>query len=231
MSVRVAIIDDHKICQVGLRCMFQEQPDFTVVGDADSARAALVLVAAEKPDVVTLDVRIQGESGLELLPLLLDQSPNTRVLVLSVHEDLQTLREALDRGAHGYVNKGADAEEIVGAVRSVVRGRSFWSVPLERSGPHHFLSQAPEPEPTASSSTRPFSRPLSEREHEVLQLFARGFTQRQIADRLGLRLKTVETYRSRLGDKFGVRSRDELVQCARQLGLLESAPLLCVAAK
>jgi DNA-binding NarL/FixJ family response regulator len=226
MSVRVAIIDDHKICQVGLRCMFQDQPDFTVVGDADSARRALELVQREKPDVVTLDVRIQGESGLDLLPHLLEQSPGTRVLVVSVHEDPQTLREAVARGAHGYVNKGADAEEIIGAVRSVARGRSFWSVPLERGGPAHFLSRAPEP-----SSLRPAGRPLSEREREILQLFALGHTQRQIAERLGLRLKTVETYRSRLGDKFGVRSRDELVQCARQLGLLEPAPLLCAAGK
>ncbi len=225
MSVRVAIIDDHKICQVGLRCMLQEEPDLTVVGSADSARLALGLVQAEKPDVVTLDVRIQGESGLDLLPHLLEQSPRTRVLVVSVHEDPQTLREAVARGAHGYVNKGADAEEIVGAVRSVARGRSFWSVPLER-GAAHFLSRVPEP-----SSLRPAGRPLSEREHEILQLFALGHTQRQIADRLGLRLKTVETYRSRLGDKFGVRSRDELVQCARQLGLLEPAPLLCAVAK
>lgn len=225
MSVRVAIIDDHKICQVGLRCMFQEEPDLTVVGDADSARRALSLVQAEKPDVVTLDVRIQGESGLDLLPHLLEHSPATRVLVVSVHEDTQTLREAVARGAHGYVNKGADAAEIVGAVRLVARGRSFWSVPLERSASAHFLSRAPEP-----SSLRPVSRPLSEREREILQLFATGHTQRQIADRLGLRLKTVETYRSRLGDKFGVRSRDELVQCARQLGLIEPA-LLCAAGK
>jgi two-component system response regulator NreC len=216
-SVRVAIVDDHKICQIGLRCMFQTQSDLTVVGGAESARSALALVTSEQPDVVTLDIRIQGESGLELLPLLLERSPKTRVLVVSVHEDQQTLREALARGAHGYVNKAADADEIVGGVRSVARGRSFWSVPLE-PGPQHVLTPAPEGE---AGSLRPSARPLSEREKEILQLFAVGHTQRQIADRLGLRLKTVETYRSRLGDKFGVRSRDQLVHCARQLGLVD----------
>jgi two-component system response regulator NreC len=213
VSVRVAIVDDHKICQFGLRMMLQAQPDISVVGGADSARAALELVASEKPDVVTLDIRIQHESGLLLLPKLLEASPKTRVLVVSVHEDQETLRDALARGAHGYVNKAAEADEIVGGVRSVARGRSFWSVPLE-PGP---------PLPEEASAPRPSARPLSERERQILQLYAGGHTQRQIADRLGLRLKTVETYRSRLGDKFGVRSRDQLIDCARQLGLLDVA--------
>jgi two-component system, NarL family, response regulator NreC len=214
VSVRVVIVDDHKICQFGLRSMLQAHPDLSVVGGAETARAALELVASEKPDVVTLDIRIQHESGLLLLPKLLEASPSTRVLVLSVHEDQETLREALARGAHGYVNKAAEADEIIGAVRSVARGRSFWSVPFEPGPP------LPSPE-QEGGSLRPSARPLSERERQVLQLYAGGHTQRQIADRLGLRLKTIETYRSRLGDKFGVRSREQLVDCARQLGLVD----------
>jgi two-component system response regulator NreC len=198
--------------------MLEQQSDFSLVGEASTVREACVLIECERPDVAVLDVQLRGESSLASLPLLLTKSPETRILILSVHDEPAAVREALALGAHGYVNKAADAEEILAGIRAVASGRSFLSVPLKRTGLDSFISLRPVSEHEA---TRPTSRPLSEREHEILQLFAAGHTHRQIADLLGLRLKTVETYRSRLGDKFGVRSRVELVHYARELGLVD----------
>lgn len=226
MTVRLAIVDDHKVCRVGLRLILERQPDFCVVGEADSAAEAAALIASVRPDVAILDVRLQAQSSLDSLPSFLSSSPGTRFLILSVHDEPQAVRDALDAGAHGFVNKAADPEEIVGGVRSLVSGRSFMSVPLQRHGSFHSAPFRDVNHSTAAPASRAGARPLSEREREILQLFAIGHTHREIADRLGLRLKTVETYRSRLGDKFGVRSRRELVHCAYELGLVTHAPPL-----
>jgi two-component system response regulator NreC len=218
VSIRVAIVDDHKVCRVGLRFMLEQQPDFCVVGEAGSIPEASLLFESERPDVAILDVRLSGESSLAALPVFLTVSPHTRILILSVEDAPSTVREALTGGAHGYVNKAADSDEILAGVRAVAGGRSFLSVPLRRPGLDSFVALKPV---SHFDSVRPTARPLSEREREILQLFASGHTHRQIADLLGLRLKTVETYRSRLGDKFGVRSRVELIHCARELGLVD----------
>ena len=224
VSIRVAIVDDHKICRVGLRFMLEQQPDFSVVGEAACVREASLLIESERPDVAIVDVRLRGESSLASLPGLMIRSPDTRFLILSVHDEPEAVRQALSLGAHGYVNKAADAAEILAGVRAVASGRSFLSVPLKRDGLDSFISLRPVA--ADAESVRPTARPLSEREREILQLFATGRTHRQIADQLGLRLKTVETYRSRLGDKFGVRSRVELIHCARELGLVDKEPRL-----
>lgn len=218
MSIRVAIVDDHKVCRVGLRYMLEQQPDFSVVGEAGSVHDAGLLLETERPDVAVLDLRLGVESSLMALELLIGRSPETRVLILSVQDEPDTVRSALARGAHGFVNKAADPEEILAGVRAVASGRSFLSIPLRRVGLDSFIALKPVPE---HETVRHTARPLSDREREILQLFASGHTQRQIAALLGLRLKTVETYRSRLGDKFGVRSRVELIHCARELGLVD----------
>ena len=191
---------------------------------SSSVREASLLIEAEHPDVAIVDVRLRGESSLASLPSLLTRAPDTRFLILSVHDEPEAVREALSLGAHGYVNKSADSAEIDAGVRAVAGGRSFLSVPLKRDGLDSFISLRPAL--VDAESVRPTARPLSEREREILQLFATGRTQRQIADLLGLRLKTVETYRSRLGDKFGVRSRVELIHCARELVLVDQEPRL-----
>lgn len=220
MSVRVAIVDDHKVCRVGLRFMLAEQGGFSVVGEADCVDSAVTLVSKEQPDVAVVDLRLGERSSVPALPRMLLSSPSTRVLILSMQDDPEAVREALAAGAHGYVNKAADAEEILGGVRAVAGGRSFLSVALKRAALDGIIDTRPPAAVSEISPPRAKTRPLSEREHEILQLFAIGHTHREIADRLGLRVKTIETYRSRLGDKFGVRSRDELVQCARALGLI-----------
>jgi two-component system response regulator NreC len=222
--MRLTISDDHRIVRVGLRAILEAHEDVQVVAEAASVASTLTMVQAEKPDVALLDIHMPDGSGLSALKALRAASPETRFLVLSVRADWDTVREAVTMGAHGYIAKSADPEEIVQAVRSVASGRAFLSVPVEaRHG--SILPSTPPSMPPRSSLRPPENSParsLSERERQVLELYARGYTQRQIADSLGLRAKTVETYRGRLGVKFAARSREEIVQTARDQGFLQA---------
>lgn len=224
--MRIVIADYYQVVRVGLRVVFEQQGDVHVVGEAGSARATLDLVLAKQPDVVVFDLNLPDAAGLAIVRTLLVAAPKVRLLLLTGNEEPHLVRKALAAGVHGCLSKASEPAEVVRAARSLVAGRSFISLPIGRSP-----SSLPEPlpaiaEPRPSSvpprpaSVAPTAKPLSRREQQVLELFAQGRTLRQVADILGVRAKTVETYRSRLGDKFRVRSREELVCSARELGLL-----------
>lgn len=217
--MRVIIADYHLIVRVGLRVVLQQAGDIQVAGEASSRREALELVALERPEVAIIDVNLPDGLGFSIVPALLAAAPGLRVLLLSAHEGPDMVRRSIAAGVHGYLSKEVQPEELLLAVRSLAAGKTFLSVPLERSGLYEMFTFESG---AGSSSRRPsaVAQRLSGRERQVLELFARGYTHRQIADTLGLRAKTVETYRSRLGDKFGVRSRAELVDNARRMGLL-----------
>ena len=223
MVLRIGIADDHRIIRVGLRAIIEQQADMEVVGEADTAQGALELITREQPDVAIIDVSLPDDSGLSILPTIAKLSPATRVLVLTGHVEPEIARRSLSAGIHGYLNKAADPMDVMHAVRMIAAGHSFFSVPLDGAHLGEFLALQSVSTPQASSAP-PLSaanaRPMSDRERQVLALFAQGLTHRQIADSLGVRVKTVETYRSRLGDRFGVRSREELVRCALDLGLV-----------
>jgi len=224
MPLRITIADDHQIIRVGLRAILEDQGDMEVVAEAGTAEGALEIIRSTLPDVAIIDLNLPDGFGLTIVPAIRAASPATRILVLTMHEESDVVRKALASGIHGYVNKGADPDEVVRAVRSVARGRSYLNVSLEQVGFGDLVTDAPAvPKPDAVLAATKSSR-LSDREREVLGLFARGRTHREIAEQLGLRLKTVETYRSRLGDKFGARSRADLVRCAREQGLIAGDP-------
>jgi len=218
MALRIVIADDHRIIRVGLRTILLQQADMEVVGEADTAATALQLIIKEKPDVAILDVTLPDDSGLSILPNIAKVSPATRVLILTAHAAPEVARRALSAGIHGYVTKAAESLDVVHAVRIIAAGRSFFSVPLDDAKLSDFFTLS-QTGPVAAPSREDSGRPMSTREREVLELFVRGLTHRQIAESLGLQVKTVETYRSRLGDRFGVRTREELVRCALDLGL------------
>jgi two-component system response regulator NreC len=214
--MRITIADDHQIIRVGLRSMLAAQPDLEVVGEAGTIHSSLSMIEREQPDVAILDLNMPDGFGLDVLPRIRAASPNTKVLILTMHSEQDTVRRSLAVGVHGFLNKIAEPEEVVNAVRTVAAGRFFVSVPMEvvgRGGKAPTVMSPPQS-----------SRPLSERERQVLELFARGLTHREISEQMGVRLKTVETYRSRLGDKLGARTRQELVEHARAMGLVATAP-------
>jgi len=205
-KIRVLLADDHAILRAGLRMLLEAQPDMAVVAEAADGREAIVRAGDSQPDVAVVDLTMPGLSGVETLEGLRREVPATRLLVLTMHDDPGYARLALAAGASGHVIKDAESSELLAAIRAVHRGRTFVQV---GSDPGPALAPARPPVPT-----------LSPRERQVLELLAHGHTNREVADRLSLSVKTVETHRARLSDKLGLHSRADLVRLAIDLGLL-----------
>jgi two-component system response regulator NreC len=209
MRTRILLADDHAILRAGLAMLIEAQDDMEVVAEAADGVEAVEKSRRLKPDVVILDLTMPRMSGLEALRDIRQDCPTTRVLVLTMHDDPAYGRSLLAAGAIGYVTKKAADRELLLAIRTVREGRPFVD-----------LTQAEEMLPRgAPPGTREL---LSKRELQVLGFVARGFTHQEIADRLALSIKTVETYLARLVQKLGLRRRADLVRYALQTGILNS---------
>ncbi|MBZ5589689.1 MAG: response regulator transcription factor [Acidobacteriia bacterium] len=212
MSIRVLIADDHSMIRTGLRALLKSDPDVTVVGEAGDGRETFRLVEELAPDVVLLDISMPGEDGIQVAKRLKGSFPKVRVLFLTMHEDAGLMREAIQAGAAGYVIKRAEEAEILNAVHAAHRGDLYVHPAMTRA----FL----EPRPSERRPTGLGGVPLTRREVDILKMLARGHTNRQIAEGLGLSVRTVEGHRAALMGKLGVSSRVELVTYAEENGLL-----------
>jgi two-component system, NarL family, response regulator NreC len=206
------IVDDHPVVRSGLRVLLDAEDDIEVVGEAGDAREAVFEARAKKPDVILMDVTMPGASGIEAVPSVLKEAPETKVLMLSMQDDPHYVREAFAAGASGYVLKEAVDEEVVSAVREVAAGGRYVHPQL---GARLIDAEAEE-------RARAEADPLSEREHEVLRLLALGHTNQEIANTLYLSVRTVETHRAHITQKLRLSTRAELVQWAIEHGFLES---------
>jgi DNA-binding NarL/FixJ family response regulator len=209
--IRVLIADDHGIVRSGLRMLLERHSDLAVVGEAGDGVEALELSQAERPDVAVLDVSMPRMTGLQAAREIRAHVPDTRVLLLSMHDDERYFLEGLEAGAAGYVLKRAADTDLIDAVRTVAGGRTFLSDDAQRALMDEWLEHgATEPDD-----------PLTPRELEVVKLIAEAFTNRQIAETLTLSEKTVESHRANLLAKLGMRDRVELVRYAIRRGLVE----------
>lgn len=223
MTIRVLLVDDHQVLRAGLSMLMNAHPHLEVVGEAGNGLDALSQVQATKPDVVVMDLSMGPHSGLEAISKIRSTYPNTYVLVLSMHTDVSYVRTALAAGASGYVAKSAADTELLTAVQAVARGRMFLDLPLEDAA-EGGRTVGPYPVGMAAQPRVP-PQALSRREREVLRRIAQGFTNLQVAEELSLSVKSVETYRARVLDKLGLRTRAELVRFAVGAGLLtQDAP-------
>jgi two-component system, NarL family, response regulator NreC len=219
--IRVLIADDHAVLRAGLRMLLDSQPDMTVVGEADTADEAANLEASLKPDVAILDLTLPARpggpssvpSGLEAIRRIKAARPEARVLALTMHDDEGYLRAVLEAGGAGYVLKRAADTELLSAIRAVWRGGTY----LHPEHARLLVGRAPASGQTTDDSYGQ----LSPREQQVLRLIALGHTSQQVADKLSLSVKTVETYKRRLMTKLYLTSRAALVRYALQRGLLE----------
>jgi DNA-binding NarL/FixJ family response regulator len=211
-TITILLADDHAVLRAGLRLLINAQADMRVVGEAADGREALDQAARLQPDLVLLDLSMPAASGLEILPAMRRAAPGARVLVLTMHDDESHLRHALRAGAAGYVLKKAADSELLSAIRTAMRGEVYVHPSLTRALVSPLL-------PPAMLPADPWAD-LSEREQAVLILVARGHTAAEIAERLSLSPKTVETYRARGLEKLGLRSRAALVQFALAHNLL-----------
>ena len=210
-KLRVLLADDHVVVREGLKMLVTAQPDMEVVGEAADGPAAVERCAELDPDVAVVDISMPGMSGAEVTTRLLKDRPERKVLALTVHEDRGYLKLMLEAGAAGYVLKRAAAAELIQAVRAVAAGGTYLDPSL------------------AGTVVGPYVRPpdgaapgveLSDREAEVVRLIAQGYSNKEIAARLTLSVKTVETYKSRSLEKLGLRSRVDIVRYANLRGWL-----------
>jgi DNA-binding NarL/FixJ family response regulator len=199
---RILICDDHAVVRRGLRAILASQPDVGTIGEAATARELLCLARDGARDVVLLDPSLPDQSGLEALKQLKSERPDVPVLVLSVHPEDQFAIRCLKAGAAGYVNKDASETELVRAIRRAAAGRRYLSEALAET-----LAQKLE-----QPADRPLHETLSHREYAVLLSLAAGQRTTEIARELGLSVKTVSTYRSRILEKLGLRNNAEIVR-------------------
>ena len=213
MAVRILIADDHGVLRAGLRLLLKTEPSFEVVGEAASGEEALRVAVETRPDVVLLDVSMPGVGGLEATKMLKEKMPRARVLVLTVHEDGALLREAIGAGASGYIVKRAVESELIQAIHAVLRGELYV---------HSAVARALLPDRSGNGVTRR-GKPdaLTRRETTIATLLARGYTNRQIAEELGLSVRTAEAHRANIMLKLGLKSRVELVRWAVRQRLIE----------
>ena len=190
--------------------LIDAEPDMEVVGEAASAFEVIEQAEKTQPDIVSLDLSMPGGDSLKAIPRLQQKSPNTRVLVLTMHDDPAYLRAAVAAGCAGYVVKTAADSELLTAIRAVAEGRLFIDLHMQGSSAQNLFT----PIDAKSQSG------LTPREQEVLRGLAGGHTNQAIADRLSLSIKTVETYRARIGEKLGLRTRADLVRYGIETGII-----------
>ena len=212
--IRVLLADDHVVLRSGLRLLLTSQNEFEVIGEASSGTETLSLAEQLQPDLILLDLSMPALGGLDALPTLRKLVPSTRILILTMHDDPQYLRQALKLGASGYVLKKAADAELLSAMRSVLRGEVYVHPSMTR-----ILLEDMLPKSQSGDNKDSWSR-LSEREQEVVKMVALGHTSAEIAEQLNLSAKTIETYRARGMEKLGLRTRAALVKFALQEGLI-----------
>jgi DNA-binding NarL/FixJ family response regulator len=211
-TVRVLLVDDHQLVRKGIRVLLEKLPGIEIVGEEADGHEAMRLIAELHPDVAFVNISMPGLNGLEVTVRAVKQYPRTRIIVLSMHADDEYVRRALRAGASGYLLKSADLRELELAVRAVGRGETWLSGGLSQKLLAGLARGAP---PRAGPLDM-----LTPRQREVLQLVAEGHSTKQIAVRLNLSPKTVETHRAQLMDRLGVRGVPALVRCAIRLGIV-----------
>jgi two-component system response regulator NreC len=211
-KIRIVLVDDHAVLRAGLRALLNHEPDMEVVGEAANGREAVEVAERLRPDVIVMDLSMPVMGGLDATKQITEKGLPTRVLVLTVHAEHQYLLPVLQAGGAGYVLKQAADTELIQAIRTVHRGEAF----LYPTAASMLLQDYRR----RVSANEDHYDGLSEREREVLQYTAEGFSSQEIADRLFISAKTVDTYRQRIMDKLNIHHRSELIRYALRKGLL-----------
>jgi two-component system response regulator NreC len=214
MPIRILICDDHQVVRAGLRLILEQTTEFVIVDEVARAEDAIVQAHTLQPDLVLLDLAMPGLGGLEAIPRVREVAPQTRVVVLTMHEDEAYFFRALRVGAAGYVLKGASADELLAALRLVLQG----GVPIPSHLGQHLLAEYLDHGAGRVTAT---TDPLSPREHEVVRLIAQGATNKEVAERLFISVRTVERHRSAIMRKLRLHNSAELVRYAVEHGILD----------
>ena len=213
-KIKVLLADDHKMIRAGLRLVLEQQPDISVAGEADDGRQAVSLAQELKPDVVVMDVGMPNLNGIEASLQIKEARPETAIVMLSMHSDEGYILRALRAGAAGYILKDSAEADLVGAVRAVAEGKSFFSPKVSRILLEDYMRKLRK---TGADDSYDL---LSAREREILQLVAEGQSSKEIANLLNLSVYTVETHRGNIMQKLNLRGIPELILYAVRKGIV-----------
>ena len=216
-KLNVLLADDHKLLRAGLKLLLQRNPDFAVVGEAADGEQTLQLFQQLEPDLLLLDLSMPKMDGLDCLREIKSRWPGAKVIVLTMHEDENYIKQAMQAGAAAYVHKSAADTDLFKAIEAVQAGQLYLSQQDSNLLLHVLLKQDPAP----VDNQAPYVL-LSPRERDVLRLIAHGYSMAEVAERLSLSIKTVDTYKTRLMEKLGTTRKSELVSYALKYGLLSN---------
>jgi two-component system, NarL family, response regulator NreC len=220
--LRVFIADDHAVVRDGLRLLINSQPDMRVIGEAEDGRQAYEGIKEHQPDVVIMDVSMPDANGIETTVRVLRQWPHVKILALTMHEDRSYLRSLLEAGASGYVLKRSAAEELIRAIRTVAAGSAYIDPTLTATMVQSLMRKPGQLLPKGEMA----GQSLSERERQVLEFIAQGYTNKEIGVKLAISEKTVETYKVRSMKKLELDSRADVVRYALQHGWFQHSAVV-----
>ncbi|MBM6583265.1 MULTISPECIES: response regulator transcription factor [Microvirga] len=214
-QIRVALADDHPVVLAGVRALLQEAPEIELVGEAKNGAAALQMICEQLPDVAVIDISMPDLNGIDLAKRVASTCPQVKLLALTVHEDRAYVQPLLQAGARGYLLKRSAAEDLVRAIRAVAAGGVY----LDPAVADRALSNAVRGSRGGMIPSDDVEA-LSQRETEVLKLTAQGYSNKEVAARLNISVKTIETYKARAAEKLGLRTRADIVRYGASQGWL-----------
>jgi len=214
-KVKLMLVDDHKIVRQGIKKLLEEEPDLQVAGEAANGREAVKKATELKPDVILMDITLSNLNGLEATKQIKKVLPDVKVIMLTMHKNEEYVLQSFQAGASGYILKEGAVEELVSAIRSIHQDKSFLSPTISKTLIDAYLRKME----TGKTET-PFDL-LTDREREVLQLIAEGYTNREVAKSLFISVKTVEAHRAHIMQKLNIHDIAKLVKYAIQKGLVD----------
>jgi DNA-binding NarL/FixJ family response regulator len=213
--IRIVLADDHTIIRSGLRLLLAQQPDFHVIGEASDGREAVELVSKQNPEVAVLDIGMPQLNGIEATRQIVTQSPDTKVVILSMHSDEGYVLRALKAGARAYILKNSAESDLIRAVRTVAEGKSFFSPVISKMLLEDYIRQIRDKHVEDSYDL------LTPREREVLQLLAEGRTNKEVANLLHLSVYTVDAHRGNILQKLNLHGIPEMILYAVRKGIIQ----------
>ena len=213
-KTRILLADDHKLMRSGLKALIEQQPDLTVVGEADDGRQAVALAASLKPDLLVMDIGMPNLNGIEAANQITQANPGTAIVILSMHSDESYVLRALKAGAKGYLLKDSAESDLIRAVHAVAGGKSFFSPAVSKVLLDDYVRKLQR------SGAEDAYDLLTPREREILQLIAEGKSNKDVANLLNLSVYTVETHRSNIMEKLNLRGIPELILYAVRKGII-----------
>ncbi|HTX19849.1 MAG TPA: response regulator transcription factor [Bacteroidota bacterium] len=215
-KIHLLIVDDHPLARFGIRNQLKDVEDFSVVGEAEDGPTALKMVKEFHPDVIILDLFIPAISGFEVTKTVRAEHPGTHVLILTAYEQEEYVHQALEFGAEGYLLKSAEKQDLIDAVRNIMKGEKTFSPRIKELIVRGFLNRREQPKTSAPPASL-----LTARELEILELVSQGYTNQQIAQKLFISSRTIDTHRTNIMHKIGVHDVAHLVRYAIEHGLVK----------